>query len=84
MKNWFSKYYEDNISKRYYAKPFNITLLDNVEPTENGKIESLNVCIPKLVVDVKKNANKYKFTNYFNELYSSDMFQKDYEQPNEW
>lgn len=81
--NEIVKYYEDNISKRYYAKPFNITLLDNVEPTENEKIESLNVCIPKLVVDVKKNANKYKFTNYFNELYSSDMFQKDYEQPNE-
>lgn len=79
--NEIVKYYENTISKGYYARPFNITLLDDIEPSEDGKVESLNVCIPKLVVDVKKNANEYKFTNYFNEIYSEDMFKKDYEQP---
>jgi len=76
------KDYQYNISKEYYAKPFKITLLDDIEPSEDGETESLSVCIPKLVVDVKENADKYKFKNYFDEIYSDNMFKKDYEQPN--
>lgn len=67
--NRIVKYYEDNISKKYYAEPFNITLLDDIEPSEDEKAESLNVCIPKLVIDKKENSNKYTFDNYFKEIY---------------
>ena len=77
------KYYDDNISKEYYTRPINITLLDDVALSENEIIESLNVCIPRLVVDEKKNSDKYKFTNYFKEIYSDDMSKKNYEQHNE-
>ena len=70
------KYYEDNISKGYYAKPFNITLLDDISPSEDGEVESLNVCIPKLVIDSIENSDKYNFRNYFKEIYSKDMFKK--------
>ena len=62
-------YYKNNILKEYYDKPYNITLLEDIEPSENTEIESLKVCIPKLVVDVKANADKYKFKDYFKGIY---------------
>lgn len=68
------KYYEENISKRYFDRPVNITLLDDITTSEDEKIESLNVCIPKLIIDVKENSDKYNFRNYFKEIYSKDMF----------
>lgn len=70
------KYYDDNISKSYYARPINITLLDDITSNEDGEPESLNVCIPKLVIDSKGNSDKYNFKNYFKEIYSKDMFKK--------
>lgn len=62
--------YEENISKEYYSKPVYITLLDTVDVKEQEEEEeSLEVCIPKLVIDSKDNSNKYTFTDYFKEIY---------------
>lgn len=61
--------YGENISKEYYSKPVYITLLDTVDVKEQEKEESLEVCIPKLVIDSKDNSNKYTFTDYFKEIY---------------
>ena len=67
--NEIVKYYEDNISKGYYAKPTKIALLDEFTPDKNEKMKSLSVCIPKLVIDSKLNSDKYYFRNYFKEIY---------------
>lgn len=62
--------YGENISKEYYSKPVCITLLDTIDVKEQEKEEeSLEVCIPKLVIDSKDNSNKYTFTDYFKERY---------------
>lgn len=62
--------YGENIYKEYYSKPVYITLLDTVDVKEQKEEEeSLEVCIPKLVIDSKDNSNKYTFTDYFKEIY---------------
>lgn len=64
------KLYVDNISKEYFSKPLTITLLDDINPSEDGEVESLSVCIPKLQIDFNKNLEKYPFKNYFKAIYS--------------